>query len=250
VTRSAIDSGSRTANDVLTLSTDLILLPGLLCDGELWRDQLTALQSVVRCKIADLTRQESISALAAEVLAEAPQTFALAGFSFGGYVAQEIARQAPHRIERLALIDTSIRSDTVERRASRKALLHAANMPGAFKGIADRLLPTFIHPDRLSDFDLVDRIKAMTMRLGRDVFLRQSAMERLDGEIALRALTCPILLICGEQDVLTPFANHRDIVEMLPRARLTVIAQSGHMTPMERPDAVSAALRDWLTCRV
>ena len=120
-------------------------------------------------------------------------------------------------------------------------------MPGAFKGIADRLLPTFIHPDRLSDIDLVDRIKTMTMRLGRDVFLRQSVMERLDGEAALRSLRCPILLICGEQDVLTPLADHRDIVEMLPNARLIVIAQSGHMTPMERPEAVTDALRAWLT---
>ena len=102
-------NATRTTNDALTLSRDLILLPGLLCDDELWRDQLTALQSVVRCKVADLTRQSTISALAAEMLAEAPETFALAGFSFGGYVAQEIAKQAPNRIERLALLDTSIR---------------------------------------------------------------------------------------------------------------------------------------------
>jgi pimeloyl-ACP methyl ester carboxylesterase len=121
--------------------------------------------------------------------------------------------------------------------------------PGSFKGIADRLLPTFIHPDRLKDVDLVDRIKTMTVRLGRDAFLRQSAMERLDGEQALRSLTCPIQFICGEQDVLTALADHRDIVERLPIARLTVIAQSGHMTPMERPDAVNDALREWLTCR-
>jgi pimeloyl-ACP methyl ester carboxylesterase len=236
--------------DAPALSQDLILLPGLLCDGELWRDQLTALQSVVRCTVADLTRQTTIEALAAEVLASAPATFALAGFSFGGYIAQEIARQAPHRIERLALIDTSIRADTDERRTSRQALLQAASMPGAFKGIADRLLPTFIHPDRLSDVDLVDRIKAMTVRLGRDIFLRQSAMERLDGEEALRALTCPILLICGEQDVLTPLASHQNIANRLPHALLTIIAQSGHMTPMERPGAVSEALRAWLTWRI
>jgi pimeloyl-ACP methyl ester carboxylesterase len=234
-------------DDAAALSRDLILLPGLLCDDELWRDQLMALKSSVRCKVADLTRQTTIEALAAEVLASAPATFALAGFSFGGFVAQEIVRRAPHRVERLALLDTSIRSDTDERRASRKALLQAANMPGAFKGIADRLLPTFIHPDRLSDVDLVDRIKAMTLRLGREVFLRQSAMERFDGEQALRTLTCPILILCGEQDVLTPLASHQDMVNGLPHARLIVIASSGHMTPMEQPDAVSSALRDWLT---
>ena len=149
------------------LSRDLILLPGLLCDEELWRDQLVALGEVIACRVPDLGRQSTIEELAADVLAGAPSSFAPAGLSFGGYVAQEIVRQDPDRIERLALIDTSIRADSVERKASRKALLQAASFPGAFKGIADSLLPTFIHPDRLTDVDLIDRIRAMTMRLGQ-----------------------------------------------------------------------------------
>jgi pimeloyl-ACP methyl ester carboxylesterase len=217
-----------------------------LCDAELWRDQLEALRGVVDCRVADLTRQSALAALATELLAEAPPTFALAGFSFGGYVAQEVMRQAPERVERLCLLDTSIRADTPERAAQRRAMLQAAKMPGAFKGIADRLLPTFIHPDRLADVDLVERIKTMTMRVGRDVFLAQSAMERLDGEDLLRSLTCPVSIICGEQDALTPLSDHRAMAALVPHARLTVIANSGHMTPMEQPGAVSTALRGWL----
>lgn len=239
-------AGQGVAREQPPKSRDLILLPGLLCDDDLWRDQVATLRSIATCRVAELTRQSTIEALAAEVLAVAPATFALAGFSFGGYVAQEIVRQAPHRIERLALLDTSIRADTPERAASRAALVRAARMPGAFKGISDQLLPTFIHPDRLADAELVERIKTMTMRLGREVFLRQTSMERKDGEAAIRALTCPIAIICGDQDTLTPLSDHRELAAMLSSARLTVITDSGHMTPMERPDAVSDALRTWL----
>ncbi len=224
----------------------LVLLPGLLCDEDLWRDQVSALRDEVTCQVADLTGHATIDELAASVLARVPARFALAGFSFGGYVAQEIVRQAPQRIDRLALLDTSIRADTPERAAVRKAMMQAASLPGAFKGITDRLLSTFVHPDRLSDDVLVERIKSMTLRLGRDVFVRQSAMERRDGEAALLALTRPIEIICGDGDALTPLADHRALADMLPNAHLSVIADSGHMTPMEQPDAVSMALRAWL----
>ena len=107
----------------------LILLPGLLNDAELWRDQIGGLVDVARCQVADLTQGESLRALAEQVLDEAEPSFALAGFSMGGYVAQEIARLAPERIERLALIDTSIRVDTPERAAQRRAVNAAARSP-------------------------------------------------------------------------------------------------------------------------
>src|SRR3954451_10055400 len=98
---------------------------------------------------------DGLSELAQTVLAEAAPSFALAGFSLGGYVAQEIARQAPDRIERLALIDTSVRPDSPERAAARRSLIATARLPGQFKGITDRMLPTYVHPSRLSDSDLI-----------------------------------------------------------------------------------------------
>jgi pimeloyl-ACP methyl ester carboxylesterase len=226
---------------------ELILLPGSLCDDDLWRDQVTGLADAAYCRVADLTRGETIEELARTVLREARPTFALAGFSFGGYVAQEIARQAPQRIERLALLDTSICADTPQRFAMRRSLADAARTPGAFQGMADRMLPTFIDPARLWDADLVGRIKAMTKRLGRDVLLRQNAMSRRDGEAVMRILTCPVLLVCGKNDALTPLSEHRELAAMIETARLCVIPGSGHMTPMEKPEAVTAALRAWLT---
>jgi pimeloyl-ACP methyl ester carboxylesterase len=224
----------------------LLLLPGLLNDAELWRDQISGLADVARCRVADLTHGESLRDLAEQVLADAEPTFALAGFSMGGYVAQEIARIAPERIQRLALIDTAIRADTPERAAQRRAVNAAASHEGAFLGVADRLMASYVDASRLGDKDLTGRIQAMTQRLGREVFLRQNGMPREDGEAALRALRCPIVIICGEHDAITPLAGQHEMAHAIGCTHMAVIPDAGHMTPMEAPEAVNAALRRWL----
>ena len=223
-----------------------MLLPGLLNDGELWRDQVAGLSDIADCLVADLTQLDTIAELAGGVLATAAPTFALAAFSFGGYVAQEILRQAPGRVERLALLDTAIRVDTPERARMRRALNKAAAAEGHFVGMTERMLQTYIDPSRFEDEALIGRIRAMTERLGREVFLRQNSVEREDGEAVLRAFSGPKVIICGEHDALTPLSTHQEMAA-IAGAPLVVIAGSGHMTPMERPDAVTAALREWLS---
>ena len=229
-----------------TTLPQLILLPGLLNDAELWRDQINGLADAARCQVADLTRGESLRELAEQVLADAEPTFAVAGFSMGGYVAQEIARIAPERIQRLALIDTAIRVDTPERAAQRRATSEAARRPGAFLGIADRMMAAYVDPSHLADKDLTGRIQAMTQRLGREVFLRQNALPREDGEAALRALRRPIVIICGEHDAITPLAGQHEMAHAIGCSHMVIIPNAGHMTPMEVPEAVNAALRRWL----
>jgi pimeloyl-ACP methyl ester carboxylesterase len=225
----------------------LLLLPGFLCDEDLWRDQLTGLADVADGRVADLGHGDSIAGLARQVLATAPPRFALAGFSFGGYVAQEIARQAPQRIERLALLDTSFHADTPERIAQRRAANKSVSLPGEFRGMTEQLLPSFIAAERLHDTALVQRINAMTLRQGREVFVRQNAMRREDGAAVLRGLACPVLVLCGRHDVLTPPALHREMAALMPQAGLVVVDDSGHMSPMEQPAAVTLAMRQWLS---
>jgi pimeloyl-ACP methyl ester carboxylesterase len=224
----------------------LVLLPGLLNDAELWRDQIAGLSDVARCHVADLTQGETLPGLAEGVLEEAAETFALAGFSFGGYVAQEIVRLAPQRVERLALLDTSIRPDTPERAEIRRSVGQAALVPGRFGGLTDRMLPAYIDHSRLNDRDLIERIQAMTRRLGRDVFVRQNAIDRPDGWAVLRTLACPALILCGENDAITSPGSHREMAALIPGAQLVIVPGSGHLTPMEKPDAVTRALREWL----
>jgi pimeloyl-ACP methyl ester carboxylesterase len=226
--------------------TCLVLLPGLLNDADLWRDQIDALSDIADCRVGDITKGETIGELAEQVLAWAPATFALAGFSLGGYVAQEVMRRAPERVTRLALLDTSFRADAPDRAAVRRTLDKAARSPGRFHGFGDRLLATYLDSAHLTDDRIVTRIRAMTERLGPDVFVRQNNIARIDGGDVLRALGCPVLVLCGANDRLTPPDIHREMAEQAPGARLVIVPGSGHMTPIEAPEAVTRALRGWL----
>lgn len=225
----------------------LVLLPGLLCDGALWAAQVQALADIAEPGVADLTRDESLPAMARRVLAEAPERFALAGLSMGGYLAQEIMREAPQRVTRLALLDTSARADAPERAAIRRGLIELARK-GEFKGITPRLLPQWLHPDHLADAALAGAIMAMARRVGRDAYLRQmtAIMARPDGRADLRRITVPTLVLCGREDQSTPLALHEEIAALIPGATLVVVERCGHLSAMEQPDAVSAAMRRWL----
>lgn len=227
--------------------TPLLLLPGLLLDAELWRHQLTDLADVAAPIVGDLTRHDSIAAMATAMLAEMPDSFSLAGLSMGGYVAQEIMRQAPHRVLRLALLDTSARADSDEQRARRRGLLALAGK-GHFKGVTPRLLPQLLHPAHLADAALADPVMAMAERVGPDAFLRQQTaiMGRPDGRADLARIACPTLVLCGAQDLLTPPALHEEMAAAIPGAKLIVIEHCGHLAPLEQPDQVSAAIRVWL----
>ena len=222
------------------------MIPGLLNDADLWRDTINGLSDIATCHVADITQGETLGELARSVLAEAAPRFSLVGFSLGGYVAQEIARLAPERIMRLALLDTSVRADTPERTAIRRALDKAARLPGKFHGFGDRLLATYLDPSHLTDSDIVARIRAMTERLGPETFVRQNNIERKDGVDVLRSLACPILILCGENDALTPLADHQEMAALAPHANLVIVPGSGHLTPLEAPQAVARALRTWL----
>jgi pimeloyl-ACP methyl ester carboxylesterase len=231
----------------MSIRQTLVLLPGLLCDAALWRHQAADLSGIADITIGDMTRDDSVPAMSRRVLEAAPARFALAGLSMGGYVAQEIMRRAPERIERLALLDTSARADNEEQMARRRGLIELARK-GEFKGVSPRLLPTFLHPDRLSDAVLTGEVMAMAERVGRDAFLRQqkAIMARVDGREDLRRITCPTLILCGEQDILTPLKLHEEIAERILHAKLVVVPHCGHLSTMEQPEAVTAALRDWL----
>ncbi len=228
--------------------TPLVLLPGLLCDRELWQSQMEALGDIASPWVADLTRDDSLATMARRVLATAPREFALAGLSMGGYCAFEILRQAPARVRRLALLDTSARPDTPEQSSRRRGLIELAEK-GDFKGVTPRLLPLFLHPDRLMDAALIGRVSAMTHRVGKEAFLRQqkAIIGRIDSRPFLPRISCPTLVLCGRQDQLTPVALHEEMAALIPGALLETVEACGHLSTMERPEAVNAALRIWFT---
>lgn len=224
----------------------LLLIPGQLNDAELWRDQIAGLGERADCIVPDITGGGDLESLAQAVLAEAPERFSLAGFSLGGYVAVEMARQAPQRIERLALLDTAIVPDSPARGRSRRQLEDLAALPGRFHGFGNQLLRSYLAAGNLGNAAIVARIRDMTERLGSEVFVRQSRIPRKDGSEVLAALACPVLILCGEEDAITPLADHVAMAALVPQASFVAVPGSGHMTPIEQPEAVTRALRDWL----
>lgn len=231
----------------MTQKPPLVLLPGLLLDARLWRHQITALGASARISVGDTTRAETMVGIADRVLDEAPERFALAGLSMGGYVALEIMRRAPERVSRLALLDTSARPDGDDRRQRREDLLRLAAR-GRFQGVTPRLIPFYLHPDNLEDATITDSVMEMSQSLGRDVFLRQTRaiMARGDYRGRLAAIACPTLVLCGREDQVTPPDHSIEMANAIPRADLVVLGHCGHLAPLERPEAVTAQLRAWL----
>jgi pimeloyl-ACP methyl ester carboxylesterase len=225
----------------------LLFLPGLLCDGRLWRDQVAALTGVA-CHVADLTHDESIGAMAARALSAVPgdAPLAVCGLSMGGYVAFEIMRQASARVARLALFDTSARPDTPEQTRRRRALL-ALSESGMFRGVTPRLLPQLLAPANLAG-PLGAEVMAMAERVGRPAFHRQqrAIMHRADSRPGLGAIAVPTLVAVGEEDALTPPHLAEEMAAGISGARLARIPGAGHLPSMETPAAVTELLRDWL----
>ena len=231
------------------MKPSLVLLPGLLCDDALWAPQVEALAAERTPWVADLTRHDSIAEMAAAVLREAPaERFAVAALSMGGYVAQEMVRQAPRRVERLALLDTRSRPDEPEETERRHALMELAQREGGFTPVTNRMLPLLVHPARVKDEPLVRTIRAMAERVGLAAYLRQqkAIIARPDFRPLLPSIRCRTLVLCGREDVLTPVVFHQEIAAAIPGAELQVIEACGHLSTLERPQEVNAALRAWL----
>lgn len=233
----------------------LLLLPGLMCDRAAWAPMLPYLAGEADCRIPNYSDCRSLGAMAERVLAEAPPTFALAGHSMGGRVALEIVRRAPERVLRLALLDTGMRArpaGTVgeDEKAKRLALLAIARERGV-RAMARAWVQPMVHPDRLADRALIDAILAMFERRTADEFAAQieALLTRPDATGVLQGVACPTLVLCGRDDGWSSPAQHEEMAGMIAGAQLEVVAACGHMAPMERPEAVGAALSAWLRAR-
>jgi pimeloyl-ACP methyl ester carboxylesterase len=220
-----------------------LLIPGLLCTPILYAEQLPALWGLGPVMVADHRRSETMTELAAHVLADAPPRFRLLGLSMGGYVAFEILRQAPERVAACALLDTSAQPDSPEQSAAREALIALAREQG-MAAVAEQTYPRFVHPARLADRALKDRWTEMAEATGPVAFARQqrAIMSRADSRPLLPRIGCPVLMLVGDHDQFTPLPLAEEISSGAPHARLEVIPDSGHLSTLEQPKAVNAAL--------
>jgi pimeloyl-ACP methyl ester carboxylesterase len=225
----------------------LVLVPGLNCSARLYADQIPVLWRFGPVQVADHTRDDSMDAIAMRILAAAPPRFALAGLSMGGYIAQTIIRLAPERVEKLALLDTSARPETPEQTARRKPQIALAES-GRFGEVPALQFPVFVHRNRQGDEALRQRVRLMADETGAQAFLRQqhAIIDRADARPLLPSIKCPTLVLVGDGDELTPPSLAQELAAGIPGSRLVVVSDCGHLSTMERPEAVNAALVQWL----
>lgn len=225
----------------------VVLVPGLNCSARLYAEQIPALWQFGPVTVADHRRDDSIAAIARRILADAPPRFALAGLSMGGYIAFEIVRQAAERVAKLALLDTGAGAEAPERTAQRKPLIALAQQ-GRFAEITEDQFPLLVARSRHGDAALKALVRAMNEETGPDAYCRQqqAIMGRADSRPGLGAIACPTLVLVGHDDQLTPPALARDMAGGIRGARLVVVPECGHLSTMERPQAVTQALLDWM----
>jgi len=227
----------------------LVLCPGLLCDAALWAPQIEALRGIAEVFIPDLAQADSMAAMGAAVLRQAPwPQFALAGLSMGGYAALEAFMQAPRRVTRLALLDARARPETEVDRARRAQLIALVERERGFTTLTRQLLPLMVHASRLDDAPLRETIVGMAERTGVEVYARQQGaiMSRRDFRPLLRHVDVPTLVLCGRDDQITPLDCSEEMAAAIPEAKLVVLEDCGHMSTLELPEAVSAAMKKWL----
>jgi pimeloyl-ACP methyl ester carboxylesterase len=219
----------------------------MMCDARLFAAQAGALSRTRAVHHAPIGGQDSMEALAAQVLAHAPPRFALAGLSMGGIVAMEVLRQAPGRVERLALLDTNPLAEAPAVQARRVGQVERAQAGRLDAVMREEMKPNYL-AEGLGKGAILDLCLAMALDLGPEVFARQSAAlaSRPDQSATLRAFQGPALILMGLEDRLCPRDRHELMVRLMPQARFTVIAGAGHLPPLEQPQAVTAALNGWL----
>jgi pimeloyl-ACP methyl ester carboxylesterase len=225
-----------------------VLIPGLACTSELFAPQLAALWRVGPVMVASTLEGATMAEIAAAVLAHAPPCFALAGLSMGGYVCLEIVRQAPERVARLALLDTSARPDTPEQTQSRRGLVARARK-GDFDVVLAQTAPKLLHPDHRCDRDLLRVQMRMGRAIGAEAYCRQqqAIIDRPDSRPHLAKIAVPTLVLAGDKDGVTPPDRAKEMADAIRQARLTIIRNAGHLSTLEQPAAVARALSQWLS---
>lgn len=223
----------------------LLMLPGMMCDARMFAPQIAALSAGRSLMVPDLSGAESITALASKVLDEAPPRFALAGLSMGGIVAMEILAQQPERVAGMALMNTNPSAELPEVRAGRGPQIEAARQGQMLALMEERMFPLYSVGDNASISNVA---RDMANSLGPEVFIRQSLAlrDREDRCDVLQQSQLPTLIIGGHSDQLCPPERHELMASLMPHAKLVMLAETAHLSTLERPVETSAALNEWL----
>lgn len=231
----------------------LVLVPGLMCDHTVWEPLLPYFDSHQACQMIDHQNANSLLQMAHQLLAEAPAKFLMAGHSMGGRVALEVLRMAPHRVVGVALMDTGylakLDGPAGELEVSKRLVLLEIAQSKGVRAMAQEWVKGMVHPQRLADTELIEKILQMFESKNSDIFARQllALIFRKDATDVLKSIRVPTLILCGRQDAWSSPSQHEEMFQHVPHATLSIIEDAGHMSTMEKPQAVAEAMNHWLS---
>ncbi len=225
----------------------LVLLPGHMCDERLFEPQMDGLNELAEVLFFSLRHGDSMADYASQVLGATPEKFTLVGLSMGGIVAMEILRQAPHRVDRLVLMDTNPLAEPSEVGEFRETLIKRVLTGELETVMREELKPKYL-AQTANRSEILDLCMDMALKLGPEVFVRQARalQSRPDQQSALRSVEIPSLIICGAEDDLCPLAHHQLMSGLIKKSTLEVIPGAGHLPTLEQPELTTRILKDWL----
>ena len=224
-----------------------VFIPSQLLTADFWAPLIAQLKDMVDATVADHTAHDTVEAIARSILDNAPAQFVLIAHAMGGFIAFEMLRQQPDRIQKLVLISTQARNDGPAQTARRLGYLRLVE-DGNFAQVVEERFPILLPPDRAADDALLQLIRKMAHDTGAEAFLRQqrAIMSRPDSRPLLPQIACPTLIVFGRQDGVATLANQQEMLEAIPAARLEIVEGCGHLVPLERPGELAALLTNWL----
>ena len=227
--------------------TPLVMIPGMMCDERIFAPQIEELVSKRSVHVADISKHDNISDLAADVLSHAPPKFCLVGHSMGGIVAMEICAQDPKRIEKLVLIDTNPLAELEEVKLKREPQISDALSGKLINVIRDEMKPNYLASSENQDI-ILNICLEMALSLGPKVFINQSRalQTRADQQSNIQSINIPVLIMCGSEDKLCTVERHEMMHNMISNSELKIINNAGHIPTLEQPSETTEVLKEWL----
>lgn len=227
--------------------TNLVFLPGLLSDDQVWRHQVEMLKQSYQVQVIPLTEFSSTTKMVEHVLQVAPKEFVLFGHSLGGWVALELVKTAPERVRGLGLLNTTARPETIENKIWHERLIQKVNEVG-FENLMSTLLPIYLTPVDLGDPKLHDELLQMFLRIGKEAFVRQqtASINRPDFINELNNIKCPTLIVHACSDVIMSNEMQEEMLSRIANARMELVRECGHYSMLEKPQDISKIIKSWL----
>ena len=225
----------------------IILIPGLMNDGWVWRHQIGALSRIAPLMIARTDGCSTLQEMAKRIVGGTVGPLAVVGHSMGGRVALEVAALAPQRTTKLAMLDSGTNGPTDGEREGRLKLVETARREG-MAAVARNWIPPMMSAANRRNQGLVHGNTEMLERCTPETFAlqQQALLTRPDRTDLPASIACPLLAVTGSEDEWAPVAQHETIARTAPQGDLKVVEGAGHMLPVEAPAAVTRILMEFL----